>query len=427
MNQPTEPTRVVTIKETRLTLPDLLDDLLWPKLFRTAALGLHPARIAIAFLTLALVGAIGSLSALWTSADAGTPPFNARLRALWTDLVAHESGSPLLALLALPQSLLRFLQASWLETLLLGLPMLAILSLGMGAIARMTACEFSAGVSLSTSQSLAYTLRRWPSFLGAVFAPLLFIAILMLLLAISGWALLQLPALDVLGALLYPLAIAISALALLAIVGYLFGFPLLVPAVACEGTDAIDAFQRMYAYVVGRPGRLALNMLLLIALLWIIGTLISILMGATLLLATSTLSAWTDQSAALVAAGTPGLEGSRAIASRIIQTWHALVSVVAAAAIFSCFASGSTILYLIMRQHCDGQDWGELWFPGADEATLQDAAIASPSAPLAGSAARASARALRSATRQTTDTPPPPTPPTEPDSQSTPPRPADPT
>lgn len=425
MNQPTEQTRVVTIKETRLTLPDLLDDLLWPKLFRTASLGLHPARIAIAFLTLALVGAIGSVSTLWTSSTSGTLPFNARLRALWTDLVAHESGSPLLALFALPEALFRFIQSSWLEAFLLGLPMLAIISLGMGAIARMTACEFSAGITLSTSQSLAYTLRRWPSFLGAVFAPLLFIAILMLLLAISGWALLQLPALNVLGALLYPLAIAISALTLLAIVGYLFGFPLLVPAVACEGTDAIDAFQRMYAYVVGRPGRLALNMLLLAALLWIIGTLISFLLGGTLSLATSTLSAWTNQSAELVASGTPGLEGSEAIASRIIQTWHALVSVIAAAAIFSCFASGSTILYLIMRQHCDGQDWGELWFPGAADATLEDAKAAPFASAPSASSTRASARAIRSATRPTTETPTPP--PAEPQSQPSPERPADPT
>ena len=44
---------------------------------------------------------------------------------------------------------------------------------------------------------------------------------------------------------------------------HLIALPMIVPALSIEGTDAFDAIQRCYAYVIGRPIRYFLYAILL--------------------------------------------------------------------------------------------------------------------------------------------------------------------
>jgi hypothetical protein len=372
--QPTSPPapaspRIITVKESRLTLADLLDDLLWPKLLRAPALGLQPSRIGIALFTLVLIGLIGGINAAFSD----DPPFLETIASLTFPpaAVADYSESTLSSTLSRFGSIV---SDHPMELILQGVPMLVVLAIGWGAIARMAASEFSAGVQTTWPEGLGFVTSRLASFVGAVLGAPALIGLLCLILALSGLMFMQVPVLDVLGAALFPIAIALALLATLLTLGLILGGHILVPAMACEGTDAIDALQRTYAYVVARPGRLVVYTLILLAVLAITALVLGSIATGVEFIARNATSAWMGDAAATAIEaptsrqGAEPLAGTRAAASSVINFWIGLVWLIAGAATFSTFASGSTVLYLLLRQVCDGQDWGELWFPENAEA-----------------------------------------------------------
>lgn len=362
--QPTA-ARVITIKESRLTLPDLLDDLLWPKLFRTAPLALQPGRIGLALFTLAAVGLIGIANTWWSDG----PSFFELIAATLNAPPLHAPGAianPISDALA---------RAGYLVTehplalLFQGVPIIAALAIGTAAIARMVAVEFSAGVTMSWTEALGFVLSRWPSALGAALGAPLLIGLIALALASLGFLFLQLPGLDILGAVGFIVVLLLALLGAALTLGLLLGHSMLVPALACEGTDAIDALQRVYAYVLAKPGRLVAYSLVLGAILAVTAGATLAIAGATEFLARSATGAWLGDAASTIlqphaadAIAEPPA-ATRSIASRIVNVWLGLVWMIAVSSIFAAYVSGSTILYLIMRQASDGQDWGELWFP----------------------------------------------------------------
>ncbi len=357
-------TRIITVKESRLTLADLLDDLLWPKLLRAPALGIQPARMGIALFTLVLIGLIGSANA-WIS-DA--PPFLATLASLPlppTEVAEYSEST-------LARTLSRFgavVASHPVELILQGVPMIAVLAVGWGAISRMSAAEFAGGVRMSWPEGLGFVTSRLLSFIGtAIGAPAL-IGMCCLLLALAGFLFLQVPVLNVVGAVLFPIGLVLALLATLLTLGLVIGGHLLVPAMACEGTDAIDALQRTYAYAIARPGRLVAYTLVMLAVVALAALVLGSIATGVEFVARNATAAWMgDESARVLASQASGsagesLTGLRAVSAGIINFWIGLVWMICVAAVYSTFAAGSTVLYLIVRQVCDGQDWGELWFP----------------------------------------------------------------
>lgn len=361
---PTAP-RVITIKESRLTLPDLLDDLLWPKLFRAAPLALQPGRIGLALFTLAVAGLIGIANTWWSDA----PSFFELIAATLNAPPVRTPGAianPITDALARAGHLVT---EHPLALLFQGVPILAALAIGTAAIARMVAVEFSAGVTMSWTEALGFVLSRWPSALGAAFGAPLLIGLIALALAALGFIFLQLPGLDILGAIGFIVVLLLALLGAALTLGLLLGHSMLVPALACEGTDAIDALQRVYAYVLAKPGRLVAYSLVLGAILAVTAGATLAIAGATDFLARNATGAWLGDAASTILhphaidASAEPPAATRSIASRIINVWLGLVWMIAVSSIFATYVSGSTILYLIMRQASDGQDWGELWFP----------------------------------------------------------------
>jgi hypothetical protein len=377
---PREPgTRIITVKETRLTLPDLLDDLLWPKLFRAAPLALQPGHIGLALFTLAAVGLIG-IANTWLGAESS---FFDMLASAWTPApgVDASRAGPVGLTLARAGALI---SEHPFNVFLQGIPMLAALAIGVGAISRMSAAEFSSGVNMTWAEGLGFIIGRWPSALGAAFAAPLLIGIIALALAIMGVVFLQLPGLDIAGAIGFIVVILLALLGAVLTLGLLLGHSMLVPALACEGTDAIDALQRVYAYVLARPGRLVAYSLVLAFILAATALALYTIASGTEYLARSATGAWLAPSpgsilnpdSAVASADSPA--ATRAIAAEIVSFWIGLVWMTCAAGLFATYVSGFTILYLIMRQASDGQDWGELWFPehtqaGRDELSIPSA------------------------------------------------------
>jgi hypothetical protein len=126
-----------------------------------------------------------------------------------------------------------------------------------GAIARSAACEIAReGERIESSKAIKYAGQRFWSFFGA---PLICVLGFLFFFVVTYAAGLIFRVLDFmyigapLAAILIPLAILGGFVMALIAIGTLCGFPLFLPAVAVEGTDAFDAFSRGFSYIYSRP------------------------------------------------------------------------------------------------------------------------------------------------------------------------------
>ena len=127
------------------------------------------------------------------------------------------------------------------------------------AVCRSAAVKFTRGAAGSPTDAVNLARAKWVSALGGPLLPAVGLAVLVGGLMLFGWAG-DLPAVGPwLVAVLWGAALAAGAAAvLLGLIG-LVGWPLMLAALAVEGTDAFDAFSRAFSYVVGRPLRLAIH------------------------------------------------------------------------------------------------------------------------------------------------------------------------
>jgi hypothetical protein len=375
-----------------VTLDDLVADLIWPRLLRSGALALHPGRLGIAFFLLIGVGLVVMVLAqieIWLGFSGG-PTEQADFSMRWTQLLpanwpvhpAGAAGRLIDAFTALP---LAAILAHPLVASLGTLAAVLLWSIAGGAICRGAAMELATGEGITWPQALGFAAARWRSFAGAMIGPVLLVWGVALVLAIGGLVLLRLPGLNLIGALLYGLFLLGGLVAALVMVAYLLGHWMLVPAVACEGTDAIDAVQRAYAYVFGRPARLVAYLATLAAQAIVVGWVVWMLSSAIVGFTVRTGGAWAgDNGRIMLEQGTVGAVGGDAGAvmagahpeattldrSRtsawgefLVKMWT-LVPVLLVWSFLVSFAfCGSTQLYLAMRRVVDGQEMTELWMP----------------------------------------------------------------
>lgn len=366
---------------------DFAAGLMWPRLLESARLALRPARLGLALVMLVLVGLIGQIPWLWLKGERegwskhwGGPLGLADDRAstalsqiahgvvslnhleVWHGLGHLFIDMPRDVVVAYPWS-----------TLAICVPALLVWTVGGGAISRMTATEFSLDRGIGWTKGLAFAIGKVWSLFFAVAAPLLVVGLIVGVLAVGGLVLLGIPGVRVVGAVFFALALLGGAAAVIIFVAYLLGLPMLVPSVACEGTDAIDAIQRTYAYVTGRPLRLILYWAVLIVEAAVVTLVLAVLAGWVI-----ELTAWAsslmlrqpmqDALNELARAGTPSDEslagGGQRAAVHIVAFWLQVPLLLVASFVVSFWYSAGTTLYLLMRQGCDGQDVGELWTPG---------------------------------------------------------------
>jgi hypothetical protein len=256
-----------------------------------------------------------------------------------------------------------------------GLIALAILSVGGGAISRMAACQIAGPQRLGLRESIDFALQHWVRLIAAQALPLVIAALVcgvVILLGISMAA----PVLDVLGGVFYGIALLLGFLIAFLLVGYALGFPLLVPAVACENCDAADAMQRSYAYVVTRPLHLLAYWAIALIGLAVTFLLVSLLARLTLNVTAAAFGAISDNPAMTVAGGYVLGDPSQSTPPPVPGTWHnhwaaaaimfwqMIVVCLVIAFVVSYHFSASTIVYLLMRKAADGQDIEDIWRPG---------------------------------------------------------------
>jgi hypothetical protein len=265
-------------------------------------------------------------------------------------------------------------------TIVYGLLFVVFGSIGGGALCRMAACDFAGQQRLRVRDAFDFALGNWVKLLLTPSLPLAIAGGLAVVMMLMG--LFMVPYLSVVGGLLYGVSIVLGFALAFLLIGYLVGLPMLLPAVACENCDAVDAQQRTYAYVVSKPLHLVgygATALVGMAL----GYVVVALVAATMLNFTAgTFGTFTSNSA-LVGTGGFGVfdlapDGAGAIhrewhagwAAAMIGFWQQLVIDIVIAYVVAYIFTASTMVYLLMRRACDGQDVGEIWRPGLTPGTL---------------------------------------------------------
>ncbi len=333
---------------------DLTSDLLWPKLLRAPALALGPSRLILGVVAAFLLSILSWVPTLWIE----TPP-----RILPTAMNSELSLHPIHAFHSLIDLLANIFRAGYAHpwtTVIVGIPMLFILSIIGCIMARSTAIEFSQGRIADRTDTTGFVLRRITHLATAVFAPIVLAVVLLGLISLGGF-LVSVPVVDLLGGVLYSLALILGLIVTLTLLMQLLCMPLIVPSIACEGTDGFDAIQRSYAYLAGRP----LRVFVYAAILFMLG---SIALGVFqfVMLGSISLTDWgmgmlANDAGSRVLTGTGDLGATQPTANNFIEFWRSLFQLVFAGYAISYFYTASTMLYLVVRRVCDGQDLAEIW------------------------------------------------------------------
>ncbi|HED54146.1 MAG TPA: hypothetical protein ENJ00_08090 [Phycisphaerales bacterium] len=364
----------------RLTIEDLFGDLLWPKLFRVPRLALRADRIGLAVLMILLIGLIDQTLASMTKAD--DQPVLDMLFGLWSQrldgiVISIQSlalGEALLAgWNALHFAVIQTFEAAPVRaSIVLPISMLIYISLATG-IARMSADDFARGQSMKWTEGLTWAIKSIPHALAAHLIPLAVIGLIVVVLAGGGAVLLGVPGLNLIGAVLSIIGIALAFVAVILMVGFGLGAPMLSPAVACEGFDGIDAMQRVYAYIFGRPARWFIYSLVLVLQFIVVGSIVYALAAATTSLASWAMGWWLGTDGTLVASGVSSEEMTWAgkSAARIVATVLKIPTLIAAGFVLVYWISGWTVQYLLLRQSSDGQDVTDIYVPGEMEARVE--------------------------------------------------------
>lgn len=362
----------------RLTADDLLSDLLWPKLLRAPALAFRPGRIGVAAAALLLAAFVDKLAA-WA---AGGAPLLERLAALVSERAGLldargplDIGGMIAGLLVAVWDAAGVLWADApLRVALVTPVVLLIHGLAAVAIGRMAAEEFARGRFSSWPEGLGWAARSLTAVLLAHLIPACVIALLIGLVSLGGLALLSVPFVNVIGAVFGIVALAVSLVAVVLILGYALGFGMLSPAIACEGSDGIDAMQRVYAVVLGRPLRWLLYSAVLVVQFLVVSSVAVALVSLTVGLAVWSMSLWLGDDASMVASGVAGegLGSAGRAAARTMAMVLTIPAILATGYLYAYWVCGWTVQYLLLRRALDGQDVIDIHVPGEVEARVDE-------------------------------------------------------
>ncbi|MCC6660829.1 MAG: hypothetical protein IT437_08085 [Phycisphaerales bacterium] len=367
----TDWTRTTGAREPGAHAADLFRHLLWPRIFRAPGLALRPERLFVGLLMVVLLELIARIPEMW---------HGEQWRAAVAFPMEEVAEQPLWAW---P---LAFLAAAWhwgwglarvypWSAALVKVLSLIVISFGGCMLCRMAACDFSIRLVVGIAEARSFTTKRLGSVLFAVLGPVILALLIAFGLAVGGLVLFGVPYVNVLGAILYFLFLIAGGVITVILIAYAFGYPLLIPAVACEGSDGIDAIGRVYPYVFSRPLRLILYYLIAVALGCVAAAVVWIVL-ATVANVTSTATTWFLSPGAATTFSTfvdPAQRpGGGAAAASIVNFWTGLLLMLGAAYVVSYTFCASTIVYLLMRRLCDGQDTSELWMPGMVEGTMAE-------------------------------------------------------
>jgi len=256
-----------------------------------------------------------------------------------------------------------------------------------GTISRMAALESARDHPISTIESVRFAVGRFVWFALTPVVPLLVVAGVAVALALGGLVFFNLPGLDIVGGLLFILALVGGLVIALILIGLALAIHLIYPAIAVEGTDGFDALARSYNYVVGRLWRTLLYQ----AVALVYGAITYLFVGAVIfatLVATHRFVGWgvmattgddgqTNRFDAIMPAPGVGnlaympdfaaLDFSGKAAAVLVMVWSYLLIALVAAYAISFYFSVSTHIYLLLRRAADGTEFDDVYIDPVEE------------------------------------------------------------
>ncbi|MDP1662997.1 MAG: hypothetical protein Q8L55_13860 [Phycisphaerales bacterium] len=365
-----------------VTLQDLLDDLLWPQLLKSWKLALAPGRVALCFIAVLVIGALWAVTKSATGQDT--------LGGLWLGIVRDFRS--IIGVFSGPEAATLAVYSLFIETpadfvrqhpvvALAVIPaILFVWCMVGGAVCRSCACEVALRAALPWRQAIGFGLKKSLALFAALAGPLLLVWGACLLLRVMGLALFTTKALGLLGGATFIAPLLLCLIISVALFAYLLAHSLLIPAVACEGTDSFDAVQRCYAYALARPGRLVgytiISVFSVIPAMVIVGVIVAFAIIAAAALTGAPLA---GPDAVFPEPFRPGGGEHLGFARWMVRAWTVLFVSVGLAYFVSLYFCAATNLYLVIRRLVDGQDISEIWVPqSAPVPTAQQAATPIP-------------------------------------------------
>ena len=328
---------------------------------------------------------------------------------------SHSHTGPLRNFINIVYGVCWMLRHHTLFFILFGAGALLIWSWAGGAICRAAAVQFTQGEKLTAVQALRFGRERLiGGFAVAPCIPLIFIALIMVLMLLGGMVL-RIPVLgDLLGGLGFGFGILGGFLMLLLLIGLFVGGNLFWPVVATEGSDAFDAFSRGVSYPLSKPWKTILYGLISLVYAGLCWLFVNLLVYYVLMLTRGVVglgATWfglwprggEGNPAGKLEALWPlsGFNALYAMPDRSLLSWHEYLSAVFVglwvllaialmwAFLASFYFSNSTVVYFLLRRDVDNIPLDDIWVEEDDgggvpkplaPVSSQQSASASPNA-----------------------------------------------
>jgi hypothetical protein len=229
----------------------------------------------------------------------------------------------------------------------------------------MNALDLSEAPAPTLAQARAWGAAVRPSAVGAILVPLVGMIVCI---AVAGLpALLGLiPVAELVGALGFGLSLLLGILAIIIGASVTIALPLVIPAVACDAADAVEAPQRALASVMSRPIHALMHLVLGLVAVVLATAAADVVVSCGF---DAAVSAWTtiDDGPAIGAVGrlvpfepwraptTMGMDAVDAAQAWILGFWRTIASALIGAAALSTIIAACTRAWLFQRQASEGQ------------------------------------------------------------------------
>jgi len=274
----------------------LVDNLLFPKIFQTFRMAIHPTKLIIAFLAVVVMFVAG-WAMDFSKTVVSTPDIEGKETELQVYIAEPEQTQAYIAeyaekgqrsgvfatllrfasgtfhgdircLFALDlqgvfANVIEYLQAmKWavkyhlLYVIIFSVIELIVMAIAGGAICRIAALQFAREEKPGLTEALRFSIRKFTSLVTAPLAPfgiIIFIGLFIFLLGLVG----NIPRAGelIMGIFMF-LALMAGALITVLLIGTFAGFNLMFPAIAYDNSDCFDAISRAFSYIYSRPWRM---------------------------------------------------------------------------------------------------------------------------------------------------------------------------
>jgi len=387
---------------------NLLNSLLFPKVFQTFRMAIQPSKLMIAFLAVTVIYLAGCLMDIIFMAGSGSQDEAAVFSILWNSASERFHGA-LESLFALNMPGLvknisscfamvgQVSKEHYVYCLIFFAVKLIVISLAGGAICRIAALQFAQGEKPGLTEALRFSTKKFTSFFTTPLAPLgiiIFIGFFIFLLGLVGNIPLGIG--KAIMVIFMLLALIASGLITVVLIGAVAGFNLMFPAVAYDDSDCFDAISRSFSYIFAKPWKMAFYTAVAavygaicyifvrffaLLLLWITRWFLQLgILGDN-----SKLTAiWQDAPTftnLVVRPNWAALTGLESFAAFLVYLLLLAVVVLVVAFLVSFYFSANTIIYSLMRKAVDNTALEDVYViseQGRTEPTITESVLGTP-------------------------------------------------